>query len=337
MNTVCYAGILVFATLFSVSAEPLLPTLDGTTWDYEVRDEPPNPDGATNLSVRISGTERLHGKELLTFEKRAGGALTETELLNVDDEGIHRYRRTNADGKSIVSDPPQTLVPAPLQPGAKWELDDRTAGMEMHQQFTIVGQESVAVPAGVYAAYRLHSEQPWPLSINIDRWFVPGVGVVKDVTTSRGPNGRLLSRSTTVLKQVTQTPAQPPLPPEPTATPQPSAPSAAPRITLEVAAARDGEPQTDFRSDAPNIFVRWSGQRLPLHADVRVTWVADDVGDIVPHDFIIDDTETTITQPEFGARFTLSRPEDGWAEGKYRVDLYLDDVVVQSVSVTIHD
>ncbi len=69
--------------------------------------------------MRISGTERLHGKELLTLEKRVGGALTQTELINVDDARIHRYRRTNADGKSIVSDSPQTLVPAPLQIGAK--------------------------------------------------------------------------------------------------------------------------------------------------------------------------------------------------------------------------
>lgn len=337
MNVHC-AGALVFAMLISVSAEPLLPVMDGTTWDYEVREQPPNPDAAVNLSVRISGTERLHGKELLTLEKRAGGALTQTELIHVDDTGIHRYRRTNADGKSIVSDPPQTLVPAPLQLGAKWELDDRTAGMEMHQQFTVAAQEAVTVPAGIYYAYRLHSEQPWPLSMTIDRWFAPGVGLVKDVTTSRGPNGRLLSRSTTILKRVAQTPGpQPPVTPEPTATPQPSAASAAPRITLDVTAARDGEPQADFPSDAPNIFVRWSGERLPLHADVRVTWVAEDVGDIVPHDFIIDDTETTITQPEFGAWFTLSRPQDGWAEGKYRVDLYLDDVVVQSVGVTIRD
>ncbi len=171
MNVVSCAGALVFATLISVSAEPLLPVMEGTTWEYEVREQPPNPDGAVNLSVRISGTERLHGKELLTLEKRADGALTQTELINVDDAGIHRYRRTNADGKSIVSDPPQTLVPAPLQPGAKWELDDRTAGMEMHQQFTVAAQESVTVPAGIYYAYRLHSEQPWPISMT-DRSMV---------------------------------------------------------------------------------------------------------------------------------------------------------------------
>ena len=34
---------------------------------------------------------------------------------------------------------------------------------------------------------------------HIERWFAPGRGIVKDVTTTRGPNGRLLSRATTVL------------------------------------------------------------------------------------------------------------------------------------------
>lgn len=320
------AAAIAFGVFARAAAASLLPTTEGTTWDYDVREQPARPDAFSTLSVRISGTEQLGRKELLKLETHAGDTLTKTELVEVNDAGIRLYRRTSAERKTVVSNPPQTLVPASLQIGTKWELDDRAAETEMHQQFTVAAQESVTVPAGTYQAYRLHCEQPWPLSTTIDRWFVPGVGFVKDVTTVRGPSGRLLSRMTMSLKRLSQTPA-----------PAVSVAPATPKITLEVAAAPEGPPQTDFRSNIANIFVRWSGEQLPINTDLLVAWVAEDVGDIAPHNFIIDETETTITQSEYGARFTLSRPKDGWAEGKYRVDLYLDDIVMQSVSVTIHD
>ncbi|MBA3273228.1 MAG: hypothetical protein H0T11_05070 [Chthoniobacterales bacterium] len=168
---------------------------------------------------------------------------------------------------------------------------------------------------------------------------------MKEVSASRGPGGRLLSRSTLVLTRIshsvvaTPTPASTPTSAEesPPASPQPSAAPGTPEIQLEVAAERDGESRTEFQSDAREIFVRWAGQRLPLDSIVRVAWVAEDVGDVAPPNFIVDDTETAVTQPDYGARFTLSRPRDGWAAGRYRVDLYIDDVVAKSVGVVITD
>jgi hypothetical protein len=70
---------------------------------------------------------------------------------------------------------------------------------------------------------------------------------------------------------------------------------------------------------------------------VRVAWIAEDVGDIVEPNFVIDETETELTTAKFGARFTLSRPRDGWAAGKYRLELYLDDQLTQTVKINIRD
>lgn len=359
MITLRGAALLLLATIGSGRAESILPTADGTTWEYQLREQPPNPDGTAPVTVRISGSEELGAKTLLKFETRTGGELAKTELNEVNDTGVHCYRRNTAGGKSVLFNPPQTLIAAPLQVGAKWELDDRAAGSDMHQQFKVEAQENVTVPAGTYHAYRLHCEQPWPLSIALDRWVAPGVGVVKDVTTTRGPGGRLLSRVTSELKSLGMTAAPTPAPPSspaPTASvtiassapdtaapPEPS-PAAtppgrpvAPQIAVEVTAERDGEARTEFRSDIPNLFVRWAGRDLPIDTVVRIDWVAEDVGDIAPHDFVIDDTEATVRQPDYSARFTLSRPQDGWAEGKYRVDVYLNDQRVKSVAVTIHD
>ncbi len=96
-------------------------------------------------------------------------------------------------------------------------------------------------------------------------------------------------------------------------------------------------PPTIFQSDAPNIYVCWQGENLPTNSTVRIAWVVEDVGDLVEPNFIVDETETDITAPDFSARFTLSRPSDGWAAGKYRLELFLDEVLVKKVAVTITD
>ncbi|MDQ6624166.1 MAG: hypothetical protein M3Y86_11880 [Verrucomicrobiota bacterium] len=109
------------------------------------------------------------------------------------------------------------------------------------------------------------------------------------------------------------------------------------RIKLEAAAEREGKAETAFRSNVENIFVRWHGENLAVGSVVRLAWVAEDVGDLVEPDFIVDQTETTVPTAIFGARFTLSRPTDGWAPGKYRVDLFLDGVFKDTLGITIRD
>ena len=340
-------ALLLTAAAISAHAAPVLPTEQGATWEYEVRDSstPAAPPAA--LTVRIDGIEQIGGKELLKFETVAEDVVTKTELMSVDERGLHCHQRAGADGKATILDPPQTAVPWPLKIGVTWQVNDHVAGGGT-QQFTVAGEEDVAVPAGTFRAFRLHCDQPWPISTATDRWFVPGTGIVKDVTTTRGPTGRLLSRATTVLKKFSvaaqraddtppsitieagpkDAPAQPP----PVATP-----TAKPAVLLEVTGERDGTPQTEFKSDARQIFVRWSGVNLPVGAILRVTWIAEDVGEVAPANFVIDEMETELETAEFGARFTLSRPTDGWAAGKYRVEVSLGEEVLQKLSVTIAD
>ena len=66
-----------------------------------------------------------------------------------------------------------------------------------------------------------------------------------------------------------------------------------------------------------------------------MAWVAEDVGDLVEPNFVIDETVTVASAPDASARFTLGRPPDGWAEGKYRLEFYVDDILVETERVTI--
>ncbi len=109
------------------------------------------------------------------------------------------------------------------------------------------------------------------------------------------------------------------------------------RFQLEAAAASDAAPAIVFRSSAPKIFIRWRGENLPIGSTVRLVWVAEDVGDVMEPNFIVDQKDTVVTTPNFGARFTLDRPLDGWAAGKYRVDLFVNDALKDTLGVTINE
>lgn len=113
----------------------------------------------------------------------------------------------------------------------------------------------------------------------------------------------------------------------------------APPVGFHIEAARDsnGPAATAFPASAQNIFVRWRGENLPRFAKIRLAWVAEDVGDLVEPNFVIDETRVLAETPTFGGRFTLSRPRDGWAPGKYRVDLYFDEELKDTLGVTISE
>ena len=107
------------------------------------------------------------------------------------------------------------------------------------------------------------------------------------------------------------------------------------RLTVEVSTDPSGGSKSEFKSDAQNIYVRWHGDGLPKDARVRVAWIAEDVGDLVEPNFVIDETEGVAPAPDASARFTLGRPPDGWAEGKYRVEFYVNDELEETIRVTI--
>jgi hypothetical protein len=322
--------LLVLLAALPARADSFFPDTPGTSWEYGQTGAEPS-----NFTIRIAGREKSKGKDLLKFETTAGGQVIQVQLISASDRGVLCHKRQSTTGQTDSFDPPRVLLPIPLQVGTTWELEDDVAGVAMHQVFKIVAEEDVTVPAGYFRAYHLHCEQPWPLSISVDRWFAPGTGFVKDTTTTRGPTGRLLSRVTTVLTKFSIAPPAPESPPSAKTSSTPAAPGSPPKIAVEIAKERDGESTTSFRSDAPNIYVHWQGANLSKGSVVRVAWIAEDVGEVADPNFIVDETETEIISPESGARFTLSRPSDGWATGKYRLEVYLDDVLIEKVAVSI--
>ena len=341
-----------------VRAEPLLPTAEGTTWQYEATDEMGGPGAAPPtravVIVRV-GRQTFAGKQFIKLETTTDEVVTKTELMTLDEQGWICHFRAGKDGRMAKLDPPQTIVPAALKAGDSWNTDGEVAGMEMRQHFVVGKEESVTVPAGTFRAFRIHCEDSSVMSAKLDRWFFPGVGFVKETTVVRGPTGGLLQRTNLELQKRPEIIAKPKPTPTPTPVPPPASPSpkasvtppivgpavetdpaqAGKKLSVEVSTDPAGGMKTEFKSDAQNIYVRWHGHNLPEHARVRVAWIAEDVGDLVDPNFIIDETESVAPAPDASARFTLGRPPDGWAEGKYRVEFYVNDELEETVKVTI--
>jgi hypothetical protein len=335
VKRICAAAC--FLAISSGLDASLLPTAPGTSWRYNMTEEigkglnisnvKPDRDGKIHLSVlyRLEGTENVDGKDLLKFEMHRAGTITNTDLLSVDDHGIICWARINLDGELVKFNPPQTMIAGPMKKGASWNFNGRAGELKVEQHYDVVGEERIDVPAGKFQAFRIHGEQTTPNKMTIDRWFAPGIGIVKDVTTMQDTKGELLQRISLELVEAPKIAERPEVKLD-----------AAPK-QLAASASRDrfGKPATTVSSNTPEIYARWQGQRLRQGANVKAVWIAENIGEDFPQDYKIDEASVVAESPTARGAFTLARPEDGWAPGDYRVEFYVDDVLVDTVKMKI--
>jgi hypothetical protein len=323
--------------LVSVLADPIIPTTNGMTWEYAMTEEAgaglafsnprPDEDGKARLTVfyRIDGTRKVDGKNLLKFEMHRAGVITNTDLLVIDEHGIVCRARIDERGELVKINPAQKIVAAPLQAGSSWNFDSKIDKAAVHQHYEVVGEEDIDVPAGNFRAVHIRGVQTTPNTMSIDRWFVSGVGIVKDVTTTRSENGDLVRRITLELNE------------QPKVTPKPEskAADASKKFSASVGKSAAGEATTEFAADAPAIYARWHGRGLKKDAAIHCVWIAENVGDIAPPNYTIDEASARADGSDSGGVFTLSRPDDGWAPGDYRVEFYIDNVLAGTVKLKI--
>jgi hypothetical protein len=161
--------------------------------------------------------------------------------------------------------------------------------------------------------------------MTIDRWFAIGTGIVKDVTAMRDSRGDLLERISLELMEQ----------PKIVERPEVKSAGAPKKISVDLAKQRLGVATTTFSSDTRQIYARWRGARLREGAKVRAVWIAENIGEDFPPDYKVDEATAITEGPVAHGAFTLSRPDDGWALGDYRVELYVDDVLVDTMKLKI--
>jgi hypothetical protein len=324
---------LVLTPIVCGAAEPLFPTSEGTTWNYELVEEKPSegfdltePNEEEHFSVtyRLSGVEKIDNKDLQRLEIYRGDALDSIDFIAVEERGIICPARTDGKGSITKLIPPQIMLSTPLKRGTGWNFDGTINDTKVNQRYEITGEEDVVVPAGKFHAWRIHCEQTLPAPATIDRWFVPGMGFVKVETSVKGPSGGVLQKSSLTLKE----------PPKVASAPQKGSAPAPEKLSAGVSSEPKGKFKTEFKRDAPAIYAHWRGQGLPKHAKIRAVFIAENVAD-VSADYEIDETSAVAPTPNANGVFTLSQPESGWAPGNYRVEFYVDDQPTETVKFKI--
>jgi hypothetical protein len=329
-------GLLASALLATAAAKAgsIIPSEEGTNWSYQMTQElgagvsfpgtTPDSDGKIKSSVvyRLDGSETVGKQRFLKFEMHRDNQVTTTELITVDAKGIHCSYRILPDGERIRLDPPQTIVAFPLHQDDSWDFDGKAGGAKVHQHYIVMGQQDVVVPAGPFHAYRILGEQTEPDSMTIERWVVPGVGIVKDITTMRNSDGDRLQRIELALKEMPSVGERPEVK---------SGRSLAGGLSADPA----GGFSTEFNTETPHIYARWKGHDLRKKAAIRAVWIAEDIGPVAAANYTIDEASAVAETPDARGSFTLSRPEEGWAPGSYRVEFYVDDDLVDTVKATI--
>ena len=274
-----------------------------------------------HVIYRLAGAQEIDGKNLLKFEMHREGLVTNTDFMTVNNDGIACAARVDLDGETVKLDPPQTMIGTPLLPGTNWNFDGKAGEVEVHQHYRILTEENIVVPAGKFRAWHIHGEQTAPDQMTIDRWFVREIGIVKDVTTVRSESGDLVRRISLELTGKPQVGARP---------------EVKPRHLVVLFSKETFGPTTNvFESDSPQICARWQGHGLAKGAKIRAVWIAENVGDVAPADSTIDEASTTATAPNAHGVFTLSKPEEGWAPGIYRVEFYVDSDLADAAKLKI--
>ena len=322
---------ILLASLTSATAEPLLPTAEGTTWSYILVQEKltddldltePNELERISVTYRMGGIEKIDNQELRRLEIYRDDALDSVDLIAIEERGIICPARSYSNGSIAKLVPPQTMLKTPLIKGTGWTFNGTIGETKVNQRYEVVDEEEIEVPAGKFRAWRIHCEQTSPAPATIDRWFVSGIGFVKVATVVKGESGIAAQRSWLNLKEL------------PKVEHGKSAPAESAKLSGDVSSEPQGEAKTEFNQDKPAIYARWHGRGLRDNAKIRAVFIAESVAD-VSADSQVDEMETNAPAPNSGGSFALSRPEPGWTDGNYRVEFYLDDALADTVKFKI--
>ncbi len=107
------------------------------------------------------------------------------------------------------------------------------------------------------------------------------------------------------------------------------------RLTLALDA--DTEPTTTFAPDAPKIYAFFVGEALKKDDKIKSVWFATDVGDAAPKNTQIAEVAVVATSPTDKGAFSITKSEKDWPVGKYRVEIYVNDELVETLKYKVEE
>jgi hypothetical protein len=141
------------------------PTKVGSKWVYQAGDK-------EWAEVVTKVEETAEGTLVTVAIELPGGKLSEYKKVLLSEKGVFSVY---FHGKL---DPPRVALKFPLTPGEEYAKPDPKAGTSTRTTFH--GHGRVEVPAGVYEAVRVDSEQETIDGVRrVQVWYAPGIGLIK--------------------------------------------------------------------------------------------------------------------------------------------------------------
>ncbi|WP_267548829.1 hypothetical protein [Rhizobium rhizogenes] len=105
-----------------------------------------------------------------------------------------------------------------------------------------------------------------------------------------------------------------------------------------VISAKEGSKavQTSFAADTPKIFVSAHLTKdVPSGSDVNIAWIAVDTGGAAPSNYKIDGVDLHIGSLTKNVKSAMTRPNNGWPVGTYRIEFSVNGKVLESADFTV--
>jgi hypothetical protein len=158
----------------------------------------------TTVVSRVVAIDPVNGAKYSRVESRRNGKLWLEEWLRLGSDGLLLAKSIDhSTGDETEMLPPQRFLSSALSPGESWTWKHSLAPVS--SRTTIGAAEKTVVPAGTYDAVRVTIETTFategqPLKVLQVRWFVPGVGYVKQETRAEIA-GRMLMHTLLTLEK----------------------------------------------------------------------------------------------------------------------------------------
>jgi hypothetical protein len=93
-------------------------------------------------------------------------------------------------------------------------------------------------------------------------------------------------------------------------------------------------PKTTFKPDTAEIFVFFDLEHIKGGSEIKGVWICEEAKDIPP-EFTIDEASVKVDNRMNMGEFSLVKPNNDWPIGKYRVELYVGESMIDSVKFKI--
>ena len=108
-------------------------------------------------------------------------------------------------------------------------------------------------------------------------------------------------------------------------------------LRAALAESKEAPPTTSFAPEVAKIYAVYSSEAVKAGDKLRAVWIAEDVGQAAPKGTKVDESTVTADRDNPSDAFSVSKPAKGWSLGRYKVELYCNDKLAQTLAFTISD